>query len=495
MKLFGKKSDDDGADAANRDPSKANRFFEHAETVADARNYDYAIECYINGLQHDPDNMSRHEELYEVAKRRKVGGGKPAGMKEKINLSSKDAIDKMLHAETLWAKDPLNLKRMIDVMSRAVDAEQAFGDYNFAEVAYWVGNMIIEAGQTDKPPTKSDFLKVRDLFIAIDAYQKAVDACRLATDLDPTDSDLFNELKDLEAELTMHSGYVEATASEEKDSYKKVIKDADKQAALQQESGVVQTEQALDETIERRRAAWEEEPEDLDLLQKLVATLIQRETEETETEALELLEKAREESGQYKYKLQSDDLRIKRMNRDLRKAKKKVEDIGGDKAREEWKELAQKKLSFELETYTERVQEYPTDLKHKYELGKRLLAFKKIDKAIGMFQQAKEDPNQRSAANEYLGRCYLAKDWVDEAIQTLREGIERHPTRTDKRAKEMRYLLLGALERKAEEDSSLEHAEKAQEVASELLQTDIQFRDIQERMEKTRNLVKQLRDG
>ncbi|MEM6853880.1 MAG: hypothetical protein AAF593_05675, partial [Planctomycetota bacterium] len=63
-----------------RDPRKARKFFDHAETVAEAKNYDYAIEMYINGLRHDPDNMTRHEELLDVAKRRKVGGGKKAGL-------------------------------------------------------------------------------------------------------------------------------------------------------------------------------------------------------------------------------------------------------------------------------------------------------------------------------------------------------------------------------------------------------------------------------
>jgi len=73
-----------GDNGFKRDPRKARRFFEHGETTANARNYDYSINMYISGLRHDPDNMTQHEALYDVAKRRKVGGGKPAGMGEKF---------------------------------------------------------------------------------------------------------------------------------------------------------------------------------------------------------------------------------------------------------------------------------------------------------------------------------------------------------------------------------------------------------------------------
>ena len=50
-----------------RDERKARRFFEHAQAMAETRNYDYAIELYIRGLAHDPDAMDKHQALHEVA--------------------------------------------------------------------------------------------------------------------------------------------------------------------------------------------------------------------------------------------------------------------------------------------------------------------------------------------------------------------------------------------------------------------------------------------
>ena len=64
MKFFKKKSETGpsataaGKKGVKRDARKGARFFEHASAVADAGNYDYAIQLYIDGLRHDPDNMS-----------------------------------------------------------------------------------------------------------------------------------------------------------------------------------------------------------------------------------------------------------------------------------------------------------------------------------------------------------------------------------------------------------------------------------------------------
>ena len=77
---------------------------------------------YISGLRFDPDNLDKHEALYEVAKRRKVGGGKPAGIKEKMG-GGKTPLEKMLKAELVWAKNPLNPSVMLQIMDLAIKAD------------------------------------------------------------------------------------------------------------------------------------------------------------------------------------------------------------------------------------------------------------------------------------------------------------------------------------------------------------------------------------
>jgi len=480
-----------GEGGPSRDPRKARRFFEHAEAVADARNYDYAIQCYIDGLRHEPDNLAKHEALRDVALRRKVSGGKPAGLKEKLTGGGSGPIDKMLHAERLWSMDPLNAKHARDMMKHAVDAD-ADENLNMAEVAYWCGGLALDMNAQAKKPDKAVYLSARDLFVKIEAYDKAVDACRRALQMDPGNSTLITELKNLDAERTMRESYAAGDKSEE-GGFRKFIKDADKQKALEQDDALSARGDTLEQIINRRRAEYEEDPQDLDKLQKLVDALLRKETNESEKEAIELLRKAWEETGQYRYKVRVGDVQMKQITRYLRQLRAKVHERPDDAdLKKKYEDTLRKRLAFELQEFTERVKNYPTDMALRFELGKRLHQAGKLDEAIGAFQQTKADPKHRAASHMYLGSCYLAKQWYDEAIDTIRSGIEGHGSDDDRRALERRYLLMDALEKNARKNRDAAQAKEAQKTASTILQTDINYRDIRERMNTIRALVDEL---
>ena len=512
MKLFGKgksKTADkstakkNGSEGFKRDHRKATRFFEHASATADSRNYDYAIELYISGLRFDPDNLDKHEALYEVAKRRKVGGGKPAGIKEKMG-GGKTPLEKMLKAELVWAKNPLNPSAMLQIMDLAIKADDHInkeGDdqeeiatqeerdhVNLKEVAYWVGSKILEEGATK--PNKLLFVRARDLFHHLGAFDEAVESCRRALMLDESSNELVEALKDLEAERTMDHGGYTAQSYDEIDS-RKSIRDLDKQKALEQDDQIAKTDSAIDESIERWRAAYEESPEDTSVLSKFVRALLQKEEEESENEAIQYLLAAFERDVNYAHKAQAGDIQIKQKRRYLRQLKSAAD--GGDKSatasyKQQYNELAQ----FELQQYTDRVKAYPTDLGLRFELGRRLLLFKKYDDAIEEFQQSRTDPKNRAASLQYLGSCYIEKGWLDEAIDTLKQGVEVHPLGDDHRGKELRFRLMDAYERNARKLGDPEMAGQAREIGSEILQTDINFKDIRDRMNSIRELVDEL---
>ncbi len=489
MALFRKNKKPTEKPAVKRDDRKATPWFERARAVADARNYDYAIECYLTGLAFDPGNRPIHEDLREVALKRKVGGGKPAGIKERLTSSGGDAIDKFLQSEKLWSKDPLNLSLMLQTMKLAVEADRTEPDYAINEVAYWIGNMALESTQTSKKPDKAAYIELRDMLAAIEAYDKAVLACRIAIQLDPDDADLINELKNLEAENTLQQGRYTEEGADFRDS----VRAMDKQRELAQEDAITKTDADIEQILERRRAEHEAAPDDLTALQKYVDALLQQGSEENETRAIKLLDGAHERTNEYRFKVAIGDIKMRQMARALRRLRAAVaKDPEDPDRRDKYESLYRIKMKFELEEYTERVANYPTDLSLKFQLGVRLFAFKKFDDAIGAFQQAKSDPKHRASAHDYLGRCYLARGWFDEAVDTFRQGIEMHPMADDKLGMELRYQLMTALANAAERGKSLEQAREAQKIASQLLQTDINFRDIRERIDAIRGLVEGL---
>jgi tetratricopeptide (TPR) repeat protein len=469
------------------DPRKARRFFEHAQVVADSRNYDYAIECYINGLKHNPESMQHHEELRQVALRRKVGGGKPAGMKDRYTYGGgKTPIEKTLNAEYLWAKDPTNAAQALMVMELATKAE-------LYELSYWIGGFVLEANRTSKKPTKAIYIKLVDLYEEMEAWDRAVECCRFAVMMDEGNMVLLKRLKDLEAELTLLKGQY----GKEEGGFRRGVANMEKQKALEAEDTIAKTSTQLEETISRLRREYEENTEDLDKLTKFVRVLLEKEDETTDAEAIRHLQEAWERTGQYRFKAEIGNIKIKAFNRRTRVIKQAMTQATDDAVRrtlhEQLAALVQEQVRFELAEFTERVKNYPTDMQLLYQLGRRQFAMGDHDSAIASFQQAQADPKTRANALRYLGEAFYRKEWLDEAVDTFHRGIEVHPYSDDKLALELRYELCKALEAKARRDRSLEVALEADEVASKIVQADVNYRDMRQRRDSLRKLVSELR--
>lgn len=91
----------------------AQRLFDRGRDVADAGNFDYAIELFIHGLSLAPDDVWAHKELRLIALERKARGGKDIGNFDKIKLRESlvkggEPLKVMLVAEKLLAFDPGN---------------------------------------------------------------------------------------------------------------------------------------------------------------------------------------------------------------------------------------------------------------------------------------------------------------------------------------------------------------------------------------------------
>lgn len=475
------------------DPRKAFAWFERGKTMADSSQYDYAIECYILGLKVDPDNVNQHEALIEVAKRRKVAGGKPAPVMDKIKGGGKDPVDRFLHAEMLWAKEPLNKQLMLIAMERAVEVDQVRDDLNMGEIANWIGELILDQNQYDKPLSKQDLVKLRDLFRAIGVYPKAIDACRRALAMDRLNPELNTTLKNLEAELTLQTGKFDQMGKDS--SFVDKVKDQAKQTDLERQDRLSKTDRDLDSLIETRRLELEADPSDPIRIAKLAASLAEKETDETQEEAIKLYKQLLEKTGHSNYKSEAGRIRIRQLGRHARLAKRDADLKPQDK---KLAEIAQEKLrqlrQFELDEFTDRVKTYPSDMEARFRMGELLYMFKRNDDAIAAFQTTKLTPKYRAASCEYLGRCFLAQGWLDEAIQSLRDGIEAYDRMDDKLGLDLRYRLMGALEKFAIQHRDIEAAREAVKWGSQVLQSNINHRDIKPRMEGVRKLVTQLQN-
>jgi tetratricopeptide (TPR) repeat protein len=472
-----------------RDTRKAKRFFEHAQSVADL---DYAIECFINGLRLDPDNQAMHEALRDVALKRKYSGGKPAGLGEKFKSGGKTPIDKLMHAEGLWAKDPTNIDRIVTVMELAGAADDAIDDVNMATFIEWMGRVFLDASnmKDNRKPNKQTYLRVCQVLEHAECFDQAVEVCRLALEQDPDDAVVVQAVKNLEAERTMK----QAQYGKEGADFKSAVKDLAGQRALDQEDRAgSQTQNAVEEEVTRRRAELEEDPQDVVRAEKLVDALRKLGTPAAVEEATRLLLEAWEQSGQYRFKQRAGDIRLRQLAHEdarlLAACKAHAQDA---EARKKYDEHHRQRMKIELDEYTDRVENYPTDAGLKFELGRRLEAFKRYEEAIKHFQEAQVDLKLKPKALHGQGRCYLAMGYFEEARQSLERGIAAHKLQDDELGLRMRYDLMDALDKQAQKTRSVEVARQAQEIASFIIQTDIGYRDIRKRLEGLRALAETL---
>ncbi|GIK19007.1 MAG: hypothetical protein DYG93_00990 [Leptolyngbya sp. PLA2] len=504
MALFRKKGRDEagepasegGAPAATEgngeapvySPEKAARFFEHAKTVAETGNHEYAMQLWLSGLRQDPTSMEAMEAFFRSAGI-VAGGDKPAksGREAAKAVEGRGPVERYLQALLAWGLNPMDA-------AAAVRAVEAAVKLDLGEQAYWMGERALAIAQRDKKPRKDLLVKLMESLAAVQAYPLAVKAGEAAKQLDPSDGELAARVRNMSAAETMTRGGFDETG--QAGGFRKNVKDIEKQRLMEDADRVSKTEETIDRLIEAAEADYARRPEDMYVVQTLTKRLLERGRDEDEQRALRLLMKAYEETRSFRFRQEAGRIQVRRARRALVKYRDAAEANPNDpEARARYEEAERKFLEMEVTELLAAVEAYPTDLSLKYELGKRHFALKDYEKAIPLLQEAKGDPRFRAHALGQLGHAFQAIDFVDEAITTFRQAIEAHRSTSDETGMELRYGLMAALQAKAEHERDLVAAEEAEKLASAIAIEQFGYRDVRQRREQLKKLVVELRQG
>ena len=483
MALFGKKKKTEDAGDGLLDegwrpqPEKAAKFFEHARTVAQTGNFSYAIDMYARGLRFDPGNMESHVALYETAVRYLQSSGKSATGKEIRAIDASTPAGKMAAAEFAWAKDINNLQLAMKLLAAVGKAEQV-------EFGQWLAPRIFAMMTKAKKQTKQLYTQGKDLFSEIDAWKEAFASAEKAIQIDPSDSDLISELNQLSAQRTISEGGFNKPAGEKGD-FRGNIRDADKQAELQDQeslSGGAGAERA----IERAKASFEEDPGSAEAVTKYAQLLRRKDTPEDDELAVAVLTKGFEASQQYRFRMAAGDIRMNRLAKRIRV----IEESGSNA--DEADAIRAELLELRSVEYNERVAKYPTDRGIKFELGAIEFDRGSFEDAMAMFQQCKDESKYRTRATHMLGKCFAHEGWHQEAVGEFREAIEKLDTTERDRELMIRYDLMLSLIDLARDSNSIEEAREAAEICSAIVRKDISYRDIRQKRKDVDALIKEL---
>ena len=412
---------------AETGPGKGKAFFDRGDQVADTGNWDFAVQMYLEGIRREPGNIERgHQQLFQVALKRKAAGGKPAGFMDAMKLrKAKDPLESLVNAEHLMAKDPGRIEHMAGVLRAAEKLE-------LPGVIKWICGLILEVERVANRPNKNVLKMIVDAYYTIEEYASALAACDLALRSNPEDGVLLDMARDLSARQTIKQGQYDGEGS-----FVKSVRDLKKQEDLSEKDKMVQSREFLEKDLERARTEYEAAPTVAGKINGLAEALLRMQDESYENEAIDVLNKAFLESKSYSFKIKIDDVRMRQKRRRYAKL------VGEDHKDEAMAYLQNEMLPFELEIYADRARNYPTDMAIKFELGRR----------------------------------QVLAGQTDEAIDTYRKALEFDPS--EDRAKDLHYFLAVALKGTGDKQEALNHF-------SVVAQMDYNYRDVRQQIDEIR---------
>jgi tetratricopeptide (TPR) repeat protein len=474
-----------------QEKAKALKWFEHGKTVADTHNYDYAIECYINGLAIWPEAVEEgHKPLRAVGFARLGAGKKRTSILEKLTRfstsvgTSRDPLQGMLAAEKLLAKEPNDLNHMEAMLKNAAKA-------GCEQTCMWLGPILLQEALTNP---KAHFLKlvtVRQIFEelgdrynaqgdvtkAIECYEITGKALEGLARAKPDEREFQDQYRDVSGKLTILKGKFEAG------DFRESLLDPQKQRDIRDQDRMFQDDSRYAQLIESAMRSMRENPNEPGKVFAVADLMLRRGRPEDEDAAIQLLLEAYERTKTYQFKMRADEVRMRQLRRQVQQMKGQ----GDEKAAAE---LLKKMLDFEIEVYLERIHHYPTEVRYKYELGKRYFMAQRFDDAMPMLQQARTDPRNRMACLSLIAQSFYHKGFYDQAINVLLDGIKGYPIEGDEVSKDLHYWLGRAYEAAGQIDAAIQ-------TYGQIIQWDYNYRngDVRQRLQAAQQQARKPQAG
>jgi len=467
-------------------PEKARLFLERADKAIAQSGFEVALFYFANALKFDPASVPTLDSMWACAKQNHQGGGKPATGAEVKPLEGPSAVDRLAVATLLWMRDLNNHERSLDMLGASIKAE-------LPAVGAWAAPKVfnlLSVVMRDKPNRKV-VLRAKDLFVEVGAWEEAKLCIEKALEMDPSDTKLEREFKQILANRAMVASGFDRDGG--RGNFRDNVKDLDKQRSLEEQDAITGSVGAEERNLERAKADYEANPRSPDAVQKYCLALKRTGTPEHEAAAFKVYLAAHEALKEYRFRMAAGDIKIGRAQRHLAAAEDAATKAPTDAtARANADRLRKAVLELQATEFRERVQNYPSDRSMKAELGRILFELGNFEEAMGCLQVAKEEPKMRVSAAHMLGRCFAASDWHAEAVGEFKEALAALDVTSAAREQDIRYDLMLSLTELAKLERSAQHARDAADICSAILRKDINFRDIRQRRKDLDALVKEL---
>lgn len=428
------------------------KLYEYGSEALKKRNYDYAQDIFTQIITFDPNHTNARKALRMTLVNKILATGSLS--KFKLGLLSakvlgqiqliKDPKKKIERLQDYLINDPNNAKMRLNLA-------MALKEAGFIEGAIAELEIAIDS-QADFVPA---YKELAILYKTTGQIELARNVLQQAVIYAPHDRELGKMLRDILATATLKSGIEEAK------SYRDILKDKEKAEELERRQHILLKDEDMEKEFSSLMSQYNQNPNDIKTVKRIANWFYDRKKDFSS--ARDWYKKASQlDPIDTTLKDRADDCTIRLFELEIEKYS--ATDIA--KANE----LKLAKLGFEIESYTRRTQDHPTDMSLKFELGRRFYQRGWIDKAISEFQQSVKDPKKKVDSHIYLGICFRHKKLYDLAVHQFEEALTSGAITTEK-SLFIKYNI------------AISYAEsgdipKALDVGKKVMEVDINYKDI-----------------
>ncbi len=461
-------------------PEKARALWQKAKSAAELKNHGYATSLIQTVLKESPGFLDGRKALRSISISQ-LGGKKPGGsLMGSLTSTSfrgnasvkKDPLASMEMAEKSLESDPFSVAGNNLLKDAAIAA-------GYPEIAIFALETLMKASPKDTKVLH----ELGEIYLASDHHEQAIEIYNRITSINPGDLIALKKAKDSAANATMKTGGWETAKS-----YRDLIKNKDEATLLEQKGRTFKDVATIDSQLAELSAKYEENPQGVDVVRQ-IAQLMELKYEQTSNP--DDLAGAVQWYGYCNQLLTGGDPGLARKVTDLQMKQLDVSiaalqewfSAGGDQHpdaqqyRDQLAALVLQKAESRIGEAKKRVDQNPTDLNLRFELGEELVNAGQFTEAIAELQRARQSPNARLRAMTLLGSCFIEKGMLDLAVQQLK-GAASEMTAMDNTKKDTVYRLALLHERMGKQPEYIE-------CLKEIYEADYNFRDVAARVESS----------
>ncbi len=453
--------------SVNEVPRAVRELYEKGLLAFEKNNLDYALALLSQVVAQEPAFLEARQAL-RASQFKRAGGAGKTGLFRRLLGSTHP---KLVQARLALKTNPLEALNLAEGVLNS-DPNNRDAHKVLAEAALAVGFprtavLSLEIVFKQLPHDRDAGMKLAEALTQAGEPGRAEKILAELLRLQPNDIELAQRYKNVAASRTMtEAGYGRLEGGQ--GSYRDILRDEQQAIELERAARLPRPGGEAAEGIALIEARLRQHPEDPQLLRALADLLAQQDELDR---ALEIYRRL--------LRPERPDPTLEQAIAELELRKLERRSAGLDPAlpghADEKRALEAEKVGLALEQARQRVERYPNDLLHRFELGQCLLAAGRVNEAIAEFQRAQQHPQKRIAALHQLGRCFLLRGMTDLAIRTFQNALKEKPA-FDEEKKELLYDLGQAFEKAGRPEEAIEQLKLIYEV-------DIGYRDVAARVD------------